>query len=300
MVEQTCSFFRQEARLKNIDLNLSIDENLPDLIECDCERLRQVFTNLIGNAIKFTSVGSVSMHVTALPLHHPESQDLIYQVIFTVTDTGIGIPEAALRRVFDPFFQAGLHIQEQFGGSGLGLSIARRLCELMGGQIEATSVEGSGATFRASILGRGAPKGDQANPAATQITSPSRTQRQLSVLLIEDNRVNQRVVRLLLEKLGHHAVVAENGAQALKTLTEGQFDVIFLDLNLPDIDGLDLAKRIRTQLRDCGRDEPVMIALTARALMDDRDRCLQAGMHDYLSKPITLLRLKTVLDKHIL
>jgi len=215
---------------------------------------------------------------------------------FSVADTGIGISERDRARLFQEFVQIDSSIARRFGGTGLGLAICRRLVILMGGRIDVASTPGQGSRFWFDI----------ALPAATALSDPSHGQedalppapvRPLRILLAEDNRINQRVAVGLLEGMGHHVAVAENGVEALERLAQGGFDLILMDMQMPDMDGLEATARIRA-LPDPALAGLPIIALTANALQGDAERCLDAGMNDYVTKPIGLGALAAALARN--
>jgi CheY-like chemotaxis protein len=249
--------------------------------------VRQVLVNLLANAVKFTERGEVVVSVAADVL--PEGD---YTWTFAVRDTGIGIPADRLERIFDPFTQADASTTRRYGGTGLGLAISRRLAELMGGTIGAVSTPGHGSTFTVSLRAGAAvaPAPDPMRAAPNGFVPASSA---LRILLAEDNSVNQRLVLLLLDKLGCQADVVGDGAQAVTAALEGDYDLILMDIQMPDLDGLSAARQIRERL---GERCPRIIALTANAMPGDRAACLSAGMDDYLAKPLQRTELARALS----
>ena len=258
------------ARQQGVSLTCDIDAGVPENLLGDPLRLAQVLTNLVANAVKFTPQGSVTVSVK------PEaSGNNAVDLLFSVSDTGIGIPSDKLAGLFQPFRQADDSIARRFGGTGLGLSISRRLVELMGGRIWARSEEGKGSTmsFRLSF-------------PVVRRTSVRRTAcaDTLNVLLAEDSHVNQLVVKTILrQQTGWRIVAVENGREAVQAARSQRFDVVLMDVHMPDMDGFAATAAIREQER--GGDHLPIIALTADAMNGDRERCLAAGMDDYLAKP---------------
>jgi len=270
------------AAEKGLRLLSRIDPSTPPLLRGDVTRIRQILVNLLSNAVKFTAAGSVAVNVAA-----PPRTGGGYTLEVTVTDTGIGIPADRLARLFQAFTQADASTTRQFGGTGLGLAICRRLAELMGGSIDATSEPGRGSTFHVRMQVEPAPA-RAASPRAPRpvpAAGPRLADRfPLRVLVAEDNHVNQRVALRMLEMMGYRADVAGNGREALEAVQRQPYDVILMDVQMPEMDGLTAARRIRELPH--GTTRPWIIALTASATAGDRDACLAAGMDEYLSKPV--------------
>jgi CheY-like chemotaxis protein len=247
-------------------------------------RIRQILLNLLGNAIKFTENGEVKISVSSF-----QKDDGYWEVLLSVEDTGIGISPEAISKLFSPFTQAESSTTRRFGGTGLGLTISRSLVELMGGKIWAESSPGEGSTFYVLLSLK------EASLAPHEIICvPNATvQRKiLKVLLAEDNMINQQVILKMLHRLGHEADSAVDGKAAVEAAINGKYDLILMDVQMPVMDGLEATRNIRRLL--AGR--PKIIALTASALKEDREKCLQAGMNDFLSKPIRLQDLKVALE----
>ncbi|HEY4001197.1 MAG TPA: response regulator [Candidatus Xenobia bacterium] len=268
------------ARLRpGVELLVRDETASPHWVRGDPGRVRQIINNLVGNAVKFTHLGHVVLAVETLD---PSTQ-------VTVEDTGVGIPPDKLATIFERFAQADASTSRQYGGTGLGLAIARRLAEGMGGSLSVESVVGQGSRFILRLV---------LPPAAAPATSaPVRPPdlHGLRVLLAEDNRVNQLVATDMLERLDCHVTVVGNGAEAVDALAAGRYDVVLMDGEMPVMDGYQATQAVRAR-EGTGRRVPI-IALTARAMAGDRKRCLQAGMDDYLSKPISLERLANVVQR---
>jgi signal transduction histidine kinase/CheY-like chemotaxis protein/HPt (histidine-containing phosphotransfer) domain-containing protein len=276
------------AQAKGLALRLDVAEGAPGAVRGDAFRLRQALTNLLGNAVKFTERGRVDLRLTHAPAGEGRAR-----LRFEVQDTGVGIPAAAQARLFEPFSQADSSTTRRYGGSGLGLAISRRLAELMQGGLGFASTEGAGSTFWLEVplpVEAGEPA-----PAAPQEPAVLTAPRSGRVLVVEDNLVNQRVAQRLLESLGLEVDVADGGRQALALSAHASYDAIFMDAHMPDLDGLQTTALIR-RAEAGGRRTPI-IALTARAMEGDRDRCLAAGMDDYLSKPVTVDDLRRVVGR---
>jgi len=283
--------FRADA--KGLALTAQIERDVPDCLVGDPGRLRQVLQNLIGNAVKFTDKGDVSVHVSCAA---KADEELCLR--FTVRDTGIGIPAEKQALIFHPFEQADTSTTRKYGGTGLGLAICSQLVSLMGGQIGVKSTIGQGSTFEFTarfFLGGARGVAGEAG-AALSPAAPARSAASLRVLLAEDNSVNQLLAVRLLEQLGHSVAVAGNGQEALDALDREPFDLLLLDIQMPQLGGFEVTALIRAGERQTGRRLPI-IAMTAHALKGDRDRCLAAGMDGYIAKPIQSELLAQVIDE---
>ncbi|MCK5508680.1 MAG: response regulator [Desulfobacterales bacterium] len=286
------------AHEKGLEITCLVEPEVPALLQGDPKRLRQIITNLIGNAIKFTAQGEVALHV----ILDNEDNNMV-TIRFVVKDTGCGIPADKLDSLFDAFTQADSTATRKFGGTGLGLTISKQLCEMMGGQIGVESKEGEGATFRFTVcLNKQLPVrkpsdrtlsdrtlSDQASPdrIITQHTVAEKSKQKTRILLAEDNIVNRKIALKVLEKLGYHADVAVNGAEALKALETTPYDIVLMDVQMPEMDGLEATKEIRRREELTAQSKHIpIIAITAHAMEGDREMCLKAGMDDYLTKPI--------------
>ncbi len=275
------------ARHRGITLELCVAPLVPRWVDGDPVRLRQVLLNLLDNAVKFTHAGGVRLEVA------PSAQDP-QRIAFAVIDTGIGIAEDAHETIFEPFVQADSSTTRRFGGSGLGLAICRHLVGLMGGRITVESAVGQGTTFR--FEARMSASADQVSTLASTSVHPTHEVRLgLRVLVADDNPVNRLIAVRMLEKLGCSAACAENGREALECARQGGLDAILMDCSMPELDGFEATAAIRALA------EPLchvhVIALTAHALDGDRDRCLAAGMDDYLTKPMRLRQLGETLRR---
>ncbi len=290
MVEEVTSLLGSQAAAKSLVLKCDIDEALPALMVGDPVRLRQIFTNVVGNAIKFTDEGSVTLTAAVQTLWQNAAT-----VRIAVTDTGIGIPKDRLDKIFESFTQADSSTTRKYGGTGLGLTISRQLAELMGGSMKATSEIGRGSTFWIEVQ---LAIGDE-NAVAFDSIPEVINERPLAgttVLLVEDNRVNQKVAVRMLESMGCIATVAENGAIGVDLWAAGDFDLILMDMLMPEMDGGEAARIIRKKEGRKGGRVPI-VALTANAMLGDREKCLEAGMDDYLSKPVQKASLEQAVRK---
>ena len=284
VVDDVVSLFCALARDKSLTLATAVDASVPEWVKGDARRVRQVLTNLVGNAVKFTDAGRVEIAV---------SYDADQQVAhFAVRDTGAGIAEGMADKIFDQFFQADSSTTRRHGGSGLGLAISKQLVGMMGGMIRVDSKLGEGSTFHFTIAAAVSlpPSPERAEP----IAAPNR---RLRILVAEDNPAMQEILRALLEAGGHQLTIVTDGRDAVAMAASQTFDVILMDVMMPMMDGLTAAQRIR-ELGGRAGGIPI-IALTANALVGDRDRYLAAGMTDYLSKPIDVAALFAALGRAV-
>ena len=283
---------RPLAQAKNVELRLDVDDLTPSQVSGDQTRLRQVLLNLVGNAIKFTDHGSVVLEIRpAQSAENNESTGSI-SLRFDIIDTGIGIESAALDNLFKPFAQADASTTRVYGGTGLGLAICKSLCNLMNGDIWATSEPGKGSTFSCEIPFElpSHPHESMDRPATPVFDEGLAEAHPLRILVIDDSAMNQLVACRMLTKMGYTPIVATGGKQGLKLALEDHFNLLLIDLQMPDIDGYSVLKQVRATLpaNRC----PRCIAMTANALREDRDKCLQAGFDAFLPKPFTSRDLK--------
>ena len=302
-VNGVLDLLRSRAKAKGLELAYTFHEGAPAIVVGDDTRLRQVLVNLVGNAIKFTARGVVSLSVAVLPPQQSPVQEG-YVISFTVQDTGIGIPPDRLQHLFQPFSQGDASTTRHYGGTGLGLAISKRLVELMGGRIwaESRGVPGAGSAFRFTVTTR-LPTGEEyaawldeqnvPEAPADRLDPSLGREHPLRILLAEDNAINQKLIRRLLGRLGYRIDVAANGYEALDALRRQPYDVVLMDIQMPELDGLEAARVIVRDWPAEGR--PHLVALTANAVRRDRDAYLAAGMDDYLSKPIRVGELVRVL-----
>lgn len=293
-VEGKVKLLSSRAREKNLKFTCRIDDTVPDALIGDDMRLGQIVLNLIGNAIKFTNRGQVDVEVGLESRSHGR-----VQLHFMVRDTGIGIAPEKQKLIFEAFAQADGSMTRRFGGTGLGLTISSHLAEMMGGRMWVESVPGQGSQFHFTAV-FAAPVKNVFPIARRAAARPANNQHRkelgsLRILLAEDNPVNQRVAVRILEKLGHQVAVAGNGREALAALERQAFDIILMDVQMPEMNGLEATAAIRGQEKSSGRHIPI-IAMTAGAMEGDRDKCLAAGMDDYLVKPFQTEVLLDVLE----
>ncbi|MBV9613436.1 MAG: response regulator [Acidobacteriaceae bacterium] len=289
-VETSLQIVRSTAEQKSLALSSYIDPVVPARICGDATRLRQVLLNLLSNAIKFTTSGRIDVKTELVQLRHGTCE-----LKFTIRDQGIGISPEDQARLFQPFSQAEIATTRKFGGTGLGLAISKRLVELMGGTIGVNSRPGEGSSFWFTIqalVGETAPPVARKQPVV--VSSSRRIRHDSRILLVEDDVVNQKVALLMLDNLGYRADVAANGAEALAALARKHYDLVLMDCLMPNMDGFEATRRIRSQIGYLS--QLPIIAMTANAFAEDREACLSAGMTDYLSKPVNQLELERKLD----
>ena len=309
-VDGAIALLKTRADEKQLYLNCYVAPEIPSSVVGDATRLRQILVNLISNAIKFTSVGSVMVSVLSIrpqPSSDSSSQPSSsqpssnYELTFSVRDTGIGIPQERIDRLFKPFSQVDSSISRQYGGTGLGLAISQRLCEAMGGEIWVESQVEKGSCFYFKVCVR---VSDRKSPLSitSTIDSPSSTSSTklaerlpLEILVAEDNLVNQQLVRQWLKQLGYQATLVNNGQEALDALRQHSYDLVLMDVQMPKMDGISATQQICQQWPDAER--PKIIAMTANAMKGDREICLNAGMDAYLSKPVQLQDLITTIEQ---
>ncbi len=295
LVADTFKLFSPAVLGKGLELKICIDEHLPKLLKGDPTRLRQVITNLVGNAIKFTTSGSIQLDVRN---GHEDDQECTLNV--TVCDSGIGIAEDTLEMIFKPFVQADGSTTRRFGGNGLGLAICRELVELMGGTITVTSELGKGSDFSFTAVISKTTEQEARFFAVTNVptvTGYAPPPPDCRLLLAEDDLINQKVAKGLLEGLGYEVDVVENGILAIEALQSRDYDLVLMDCMMPVMGGFEATAVIRDPLSSVRNHLIPVIAMTANALISDRDKCLVAGMNDYLSKPFEVEELQRLLHK---
>jgi len=295
LMQKVVSIMNVKADEKGLELNVEYAENVGDSFVGDPLRIQQILTNLTSNAIKFTSEGKINIAIDA---HDSGLRDM-QKLTIKVSDTGIGIPEEKLYSIFDKFTQADSSITRRYGGSGLGLTICKALIERMEGNIHVTSKPGQGTVFTINIpLKKGEALQKNLDFGFARKAKPLSASHQnaLRVLLVEDYKANILVATTMLGELGCQYEVAVNGAQAIEKLAEKPFDVVLMDIQMQDMDGYEATRRIRKWEQEAGLQPLPIIAMTAHALMGDREKCLQAGMNDYISKPFDPIDLEQKLS----
>ncbi len=283
VVEQLARMYAIQAQAKSLPLQIDFQAPMPAVLLGDTDRLKQVLGNLLGNAVKFTERGAVTLRVFLRPLETITNPRAVLRV--EVEDTGLGIRPEVVDRLFQPFAQADESTTRRFGGTGLGLTISRHLVELMGGQIGLKSRLGHGSLFWVELPFDVADEGPDSS-FAPDFVSPDWSGRR--ALLVEDNAVNMIVAQTQLERMGVQVIAALDGVLALEALAKEAFDIVLMDCQMPNMDGYEAVEqwRIREKARVVGRRTPV-IALTANAMAGDRERCLEAGFDDHLGKPFS-------------
>jgi CheY-like chemotaxis protein len=286
-LELVSTILSSQAKAKGLKLRTYVGSGVPDVVYGDAHKLRQVLLNLASNAIKFTSDGEVRFDVVAIK----NNDTGLPMMCFSVSDTGIGIPADKIGLLFNEFSQVDASTTRKFGGTGLGLAICKKLVGIMGGEIGVTSEHGLGSQFWFSL------PLEEADAALLEpqvvVSTNQKEQKSLDILVAEDNSSNQLLIRAILSKLGHKVVIAKNGLEAVDMVQQAVYDLILMDMQMPEMDGLDATKAIRA-LGGFYATLPI-IALTANALEGDKGRVLEAGMNDYLSKPIDIVKLKDTL-----
>jgi PAS domain S-box-containing protein len=297
LIHEVVEMFWIRAMDKNINLNYEVEESVPVAVRGDAVRLRQILINLIGNALKFTEKGEIFFKLSLV------AQNPDYSVLhFVIRDTGAGITREAQAHIFDAFSQADGSMARRHEGTGLGLAISRELVEAMGGTIGVNSEPGAGSVFWFTVCLQHA-------ESVPEVVPPYETQREqlklgladqvetLRVLLAEDNIINQELGRIMLESLGCQVDVVENGSEAVEAVFSKVYDLIFMDCQMPEMDGYEATRIIRQRESESAGRRALIVALTAHAMEGDRELCLAAGMDDYASKPFTVHQLYDVIRR---
>jgi len=273
-----------QARAKGLEFTYTVAADVSDRLSGDAARLRQVLINLLGNAIKFTERGSVKLQVTRASLSNNTAKGDRVALQFAVTDTGIGIASDKQALIFEPFRQADASMTRKYGGTGLGLAICQRLVALMDGALQLESEPGTGSTFSFSALFLPAPGSDGPRLEDKAWVREGSSHGNFRVLLADDNALNCRLTERLLTLRGHSVSIAWNGAEAVEQFRSQPFQVVLMDVQMPEMDGLEATARIREYESTLGTRVPI-VAMTANSMKGDREACLAAGMDDYISKP---------------
>jgi len=290
VVESIVKLMKLNADKKGNTLSVKTDKKVPDTLIGDPYRLSQILTNLVNNAIKFTQKGTIEIRVESSNTDEKETE-----LLFRVIDTGIGISEDGQKKLFKEFSQTESSTSRKYGGTGLGLAICSNLTSLMGGEIGVTSTEGNGSEFWFSLK-FGYKQQTQKDMRTEDIDIPA----DIKILYAEDNPVNQRVTQLLLQKIGIECEIANNGQEAIEMYKTNQFDLILMDMQMPEVDGIESAKQIRKIEQNNGVENPVFIvAVTANTFSEDKQKCFNAGMNDFISKPFKEAELKRIIKNAV-
>jgi signal transduction histidine kinase len=286
-VKDVFAIFSLKAEEMNLKLLAEFENDIPARIVGDSYRLRQILINLVGNGIKFTSAGAVAVKI--ISTHHKDKK---VSIRFEVKDSGIGIEPAQLDKLFKPFNQIDSTITRKFGGTGLGLAICEKLIRLMNGKIQVESEVGVGSTFSFEIdfevadhlpdLAKQMPNRNEVLADRSGLSEKFALSYPFTLLIAEDHLMNQRLILRIVNKLGYQADLAKNGREVLEMMASKQYDLILMDIQMPEMDGIEATKRIREQYGSW----PLIMAMTANAMNDDYERCIKAGMDDYISKPL--------------
>ncbi len=299
LIESVRSMFDVAAREKNLTMTWTVDDDLPDALLGDQGRIRQILFNLVGNSLKFTDTGTIAVSCEPGGPRDKETaatqEDDSVTLLFTVRDTGIGIPADKIASIFNAFEQVDGSSARRYQGAGLGLGIVKRFVELMGGEVQVDSVMREGTTISFTVRVGLAPS-DRMTPVR-DTDSPPEAMGPLRLLLAEDDRINQLAARALLEREGFTVDVAESGKAVLAALAENDYDCILMDIQMPGMDGLEATKVIRSDDRFKDKRRIPIIALTAHAMIGDRENFIKAGMDDYLSKPMEIDALRRVVAR---
>ncbi len=299
ITSQVRDILSYKAQEKGIDLTMHIVHGVPVWLKGDPLRIRQILLNLTNNAIKFTESGSVGIEISV----ESETEDLV-NLVFKVKDTGIGIGQEQQKLLFQSYSQINADTTRKYGGSGLGLCISKQLVDLMDGTIRAESKEGEGSTFWFSLpltkqKGTKKSRTDLFRIETHRQLPHGFRKKDLSILLVEDDAINQKITKILLEKEGFQVIVAENGIKAIEALEKQTFDLVLMDVEMPEMNGYEATRHIRSHESDRIDSQIPIIAMTAHAMSGDREKCLNSGMNDYIPKPINTNLLNDLIDQHM-
>jgi len=307
IIADTCALLSQQAESKGIGLDFQIDSQTPAYILSDPIRLRQILLNLANNAVKFTHQGAVSLSVSVSSAISSQTEKEV-TLLFEVQDSGIGLSPEQLQKLFQPFTQASIATARHYGGTGLGLVICQKLVQMMGGKIWAESSLGSGSSFffvlPVSVTYERPQsmtplEGRTMSRYAKPVSSKLATQLPLNILVAEDNLINQEMVLAMLSKMGYAPVIVNDGIEALEAIKSSTFNIVFLDVQMPRLNGLETATYIVEDWAKLSTNpsRPILIAMTASAMQGDREMCLEAGMDDYISKPVSFETLQRIIER---
>lgn len=292
LLDEVINLLNSQATQKGLLLEKEVQGEHIKPLHGDVSKIRQVLINLLGNAIKFTNSGTIKLTVDSQVI----AGEPMRRVTFGVHDTGIGISPSNIKKMFRPFTQADASISRKYGGTGLGLAISKKLVELMDGKIEVQSKEGEGSVFSFALPLTAAKSDTLVKPALiTNASEQLQKDIPLSILIVEDHPINQKLMEIMLQRFGYIADVASDGEVALAKVLERPYDLIFMDIQMPNMDGLQATRKIRKQLAE--KSQPKIIAMTANALEEDKKQCFLAGMDDYMIKPIKLDKVEKMIRK---
>lgn len=291
-LSETMNMILSKALEKNIEVTTSVASDVPDQVHGDVTKLRQVLMNLLSNAIKFTPHGAVSISVQCL--NHQGNSALIQ---FSVVDTGIGVPSEKVAHLFEPFYQVDHYMTRKVEGTGLGLAICKKLVQLMGGDIwYESNLKGPGSVFAFTVDFSFQTKTTDIQDNGTAQQNPM-TGNELRILIAEDNEVNQLVLKKMIEKLGYSSTTVQNGLEAVEAFKRDSYDMVFMDIQMPFMDGMDAVKVIKESIS--ADKSPFIVAVTAHAIKGDRERYLGMGMDEYVSKPVSMQIISEIIDKFL-
>ncbi len=294
ILRSVAGLLKAQAMKKSLELNFFVATDVPDFLYGDAARIRQVLFNLVGNAVKFSEQGEVRIHMR---VEQAEDEDNSIRLHCSVSDTGIGIPQEKLEYIFEPFSQVEGSYSRRFPGSGLGLAIVKRLVEMMGGELSVESELGKGSTFQFFVKlkeARSLIENESMEEEQSEVVDKGHA---LTVLVVDDESLNRKVMCQMLQRLGHTPICVLSGPEALASLKQHRFDLVLMDVQLPEMDGIETMKRIRDG--DSGLNGPhiPIVALTAFTMKGDRERFLEAGMDDYIAKPIAMADVQKVMAR---
>jgi PAS domain S-box-containing protein len=293
MVRTVVASFRTAVNPRSVALTSFIDDSVPDVLVADHVRIRQILYNLVGNAVKFTKRGAIELLVHRRP--SPDKKQILLEC--SIADTGIGIPRDIGDHLFEPFTQLNSPATLRSQGTGLGLAIVKQLVLHLGGSVHLARNQAGGTTVTFTLLVNEGEEIQTEQIAKPPLPLLSQAHRRLSALVVEDEEINRLILQAILNKLGHRCITAADGSKALECLAQGHIDIILMDVQMPEMDGLETTRRIRNAPQFAHlRDIPI-IALTAFAMAGDREKCIDAGMSEYLAKPVDIKKLETLLHK---
>lgn len=291
VIIEVTNLFQRQLNSNFVRFDLTMTKNVPKFICTDQVRLKQILINLISNAVKFTTKGKVALLVDSCVTENSDNK-----IKFVLSDTGIGISEDAQEGLFDSFTQADSSTTRKYGGSGLGLSISKSLVELLGGTISIKSTLEVGSTFSFNILTKSPSEQDLSSYKVDEIVAHDNLAKEypLKILVAEDNLINQKIITKFLNKLGYEIDMANNGFEAINMVKEKKYNLIFMDMQMPEMDGIEATIKIRQERLNIGIQ---IVAMTANVLPEDRQKCFDAGMNDFMPKPVKLKKLREILIK---